>query len=273
MVKKISIVLCLLALVNSGPLCAKNQHKPRHEVNRKSYALEESPWLTKKSAKAISPHLLPTDHPAKPALDSIFKASRATLDVQAFINAGFTIISTQPRSFVIVASHPLLPGYLVKVQYDDELRLKGETPFWKWMVRRCEGAKKIRNIIKKKKLQHFKVARKWIYPLPASPGVPDAPNYAPKPIILLVEDMNLESLDMSINAWRNQMTPEHLDELYTILLVVGGSSYRPDNVALTKDGHFAFIDTEYPFLITDMKKITQYLSPEMQTYWYSLFNL
>lgn len=221
---------------------------------------------------SIVSHLIPLEHPAKPILDNIFQASRATFNRDSFVAAGFQILFTQPRSLVLVARHPLLPGYLVKVQLDDELRTKHGIPFWKWMQNRCEGAKKIGKVIKKKKLKHFKVPNKWIYFLPLLEDVPKTPEYSPKPVILLVEDMDLVSPEVNVEAWKG-MTEEHLNELYTIIIVSGGSSYRADNIVLSHDGRFAFIDTEYPKATPDMKLILLFLSPEMQAHWISLFNM
>jgi hypothetical protein len=71
-------------------------------------------------------------------------------------------------------------------------------------------------------------------------------------------------------AWKTVITREHLNELYLIITKAGGSSYRPDNIWLTKHGKFAFIDTEYPRQKFDYNSIPSYLSPEMRSYWANL---
>src|SRR5437763_4175514 len=71
----------------------------------------------------MRPYLLPETHPMKAAMDSIFK-ERVTRDEKNFIAAGFKIISKRPRSYVYVAKHPKLSGYLVKAYMDTEKRLK-----------------------------------------------------------------------------------------------------------------------------------------------------
>ena len=234
------------------------------------YDLASNPFFSSKERKRISLHLLPSTHPIKPILDAIFLTERATLNEQTFAAAGFTIKFHQPRSFIKVASHPLLPGYLLKVYLDDERRLKQKIPGWQWFVNRVVLAKKIAQCIKKNNIEHFIVPKKWIYPLPVSPFVPIG--YARKNEVLVVEEMKLCSQQESIHAWKTLITKEHLDEFYAIFKHCGGSSYRPDNVVYTQDGKFAFIDTEYVKHPPYYWDLCKYLSPEMAAYWQSLYH-
>lgn len=273
MVKKISMVLLLSALLSINEFSVFPAHGALQAVQQSYGSLTENSLLPEKARKDLLPFLLPNDHPAKAELDAIFSSSRVSLDISTFTAAGFNVLATQPRSFIRVASHPLLPGYLVKVYLDDEVREKHRIPYWKWLTKRCEGAKKIAGVIKKKKIKLFKVAQKWIYPLPLANEVPATPQYAPKAILLLVENMELVPEAENLEAWRTKITQEHLNELYTITVMAGGGSYRPDNIAFSKDGKFAFIDTEYPGSVPDLNVITQFLSSEMQDYWNSLFNM
>jgi hypothetical protein len=228
--------------------------------------LEKNPYFSKQERKRIKPYLMPNDHPIKPILDKIF-SKRALLDADAFAAAGFVTKSVQPHSFIRVASHPETPGYLYKIYLDSELRLKKNTPGWKWFGYRTKNAKTIGDFIKKRKIQYFVVAKKWIYALPIEPSPPSDPLYARKNEILVVEDMNLVSDEENARAWRTVITKEHLDEFYAILTHAGGSSYRIDNVAYTKNGKFAFIDTEYNKKTPDHRAILPHLSPEMAAYW------
>ena len=61
-----------------------------------------------------------------------------------------------------------------------------------------------------------------------------------------------------------------MDELYAVIRRAGGASYRPDNIAMTTDGRFAFIDTEHPDSEHDYESIVPYLSSEMRRYWSNL---
>ncbi len=232
----------------------------------------DNPLIGSKKYKAMKPWVLPSNHPMRARLDSIFLASRAIKDSDAFQNAGFITFKVQPRSFIRVARHPELPGYLVKVYLDDELRLKRNKEGWTWFVKRCQGAKRIAKIIETKKIKNFVVSKKWIYPLPIKPKPPTGPEYAPKTEILIAEDMNIVSLRRSKEAWLTAMTPKHLDELYIIISYGRGRSYRPDNIPYTRDGKFAFIDTEYPDEKANFATPKAYLSPEMAVYWQKLID-
>lgn len=223
-----------------------------------------------KIQERITPFLLPFDHPAKNLLDHIFSFSRFTADDQTLLDADFEILSIQPRSYVRILKHPLLPDFLFKAYVDAETRKKKNLDSWQWLVKRCEGAAAVRHIIKKKKIKFFTVPDKWIYLLPETLLPPD--KYSPPPhlALLLVTDMRLASSKECLYAWKHQITKEHLDELYQIISYAKGSSYRPDNIPLTIDGTFAFIDTEYPSHKPDYDSIKSYLCPEMSLYWEKL---
>lgn len=227
----------------------------------------DNPYMSQEEKNLIRPYIIPSNHPLKKKLDSIFKKQRATLNSQTFAQAGFICKYIQPRSFIQVASHPTMPGYLFKVYLDSEKRIKKNVPGWKWFVRRAQNAEKIRSYIIRKGIKNFKAPKKWIYPLPADPSPPNDPLYVRKNEILVVEDMQLVSKADNFKAWKTVITKDILDELLKIIKYVGGKSYRPDNVPYTKKGVFAFIDTEYTNKIPEVESITPYLSPEMKAYW------
>lgn len=246
---------------------SQNDFSPQHFFATYNN-FDDNPFTSPEAKDQMRPFLLPSQHPSKAALDSIFLSSRATLDEASFEKSGFRTKFKQPRSFIRVASHPLLPGYLVKVYLDSELRLKKGEPGWLWFVRRCIGAKQIRKVIDKKKIRYFSVPQKWIYPLPIDPSPPNDPAYLRKPAILLVQDMQLVPKNENYEAWKTKITRKHLNELYTIISHASGSSYRPGNIPYTKNGKFAFIDTEYPERKNpDFKSIRPHLSSEMRAYW------
>lgn len=226
--------------------------------------------LPDKVNEQISPFLLPLDHPAKPVLDQIFSSFRATANDQALLDAGFYINSIQPRSFVRILSHPLLPGFLFKAYVDAEVRTKKNLASWEWLVKRCQGAAAVRTIIKKKQIKLFTVPDKWIYLLPEGPNDLVDSSHTRHLALLVVTDMNLANQAECLYAWSHYITKEHLNELYQVITYAKGSSYRPDNIPLTINGTFAFIDTEYPTAIPDYISIQAYLSPEMRKYWKKL---
>jgi uncharacterized protein YozE (UPF0346 family) len=211
-------------------------------------------------------YILRENHPAKGALDAIFVSTRATKDEATFQTSGFITLYAKSRSFVRVVRHPSIPGYLLKVYLDSEQRQKRNRTGWERLVLRCEGAEKIRRIIQKEKIKHFQVPGKWLYALPPHPGCTSIE----QPFLLLVEEMDLVSSGENRAAWKTVITREYLNELYLVITKAGGSSYRPDNIWLTKYGKFAFIDTEYPRQKFDYHSIAPYLSEEMRSYWATL---
>jgi hypothetical protein len=240
-----------------------------YSLNLHQYALnnlDNNSLLNKKIRKEITPYLLPRDLPITPAVDQIFSFSRPTFNAVTLIQAGFNILHNQPRSFIIVANHPAVPGMLFKVYLDIDVRLKKNLAGWQWFVRRCAGAEMIKKVIAKKKIKHFKVPAKYIYVLPPT-TIPQSLGIDPKLAVLIVEDMHLVDESFNYAAWKLLITPEILDELYIIISRANGSSYRPDNIPFTQSGHFAFIDTEYPQQNPDFNSIRPYLSVEMYQYW------
>lgn len=229
---------------------------------------DDNPFISEKMRGKIFSYLLPLDHCIKQNLDDIFLEIRATKNLESFYQAGFDVISIRPNSFILVAGHSALPNHLVKVYLDNEGRLKRGLEGWKWFLKRCKGAEQIRKVIERKDLKHFVVPQKWIYPLPINPSPPaNEPVYLRKEVILVVEKMDLVSYEENLEAWRTKITYRHLEEFYAIISRANGSSYRPDNVAFTKQEKFAFIDTEYPTNYPDYQSIKPYLSPEMLIYW------
>lgn len=229
--------------------------------------IAQNPVISPEVAKKIAPYLIPDDHPAKPALDAIFLTSRASHSNQTLLDAGFFILCQQPRSMIRVVKHDLLPGYLLKLVPDNDTRKKFGTPEWEWFVGRCKQAQIVASIIKRKGIKNFVVAKKWLYPLPAQP----APLVEkPHPVILVVTDMNLAPHEENLLAWKTLITPQHLRELYQIMNGTNGITYRPDNIALTKNGKFAIIDTEARKKRPNFLSIRPYLSDEMCAYWDNL---
>jgi hypothetical protein len=228
--------------------------------------LADSSYLNPLLQEQIAPHLLPTDHPINPMLDQIFSNGHATDTPETLREAGFVILNGHTGSFVTVASHPAIPGYIFKLYLNSETRHKigkPERPYPELLISRCIGAKKIKNLILKKQIQHFIVPDKWIYPLPFG-------HLMPQSIILVETEIPLADKTETTSAWKSRITKKHLDELYAILKPGYGSTSLVNNVPYTKTHQFAFIDTEYPRGNPSLKEIKDYLSEEMRTHWKSL---
>lgn len=234
---------------------------------------DTNPYISTDARKAIKPWLLPENNACKPALDSIFLAQRAIMNKDALRQAGFVPLkSYRSQSYITIARHPLLPGYLMKAYLDSELRKKFGKSHWYWLSARCQGASQLRSAISSIKSKYFTVPNKWLYPLPVDPSPPsNDSHYARKYVVLIENDMDILSQEETYRAWNTQITKDHLIELYRIISRAGGSSYRPDNMPPTRSGKFAFIDTEYPDKKTPhYSALNSYLNPTMSAYWKQL---
>ncbi|MBY0529226.1 MAG: hypothetical protein K2P51_03450 [Rhabdochlamydiaceae bacterium] len=211
----------------------------------------------------IAPYLLPETHPLKCVVDHLFSQSRATETMESLVLAGFQIIAAMQNSYIVVAKHSAVPGYVFKIYLDTERRSRDNKPNWRWLINRCYSARMIRLKIAQKKIEHFVVPDKWIYLLPQFPA---SRTSHPAPFILMETDMDIESAQISKNAWKKEVSRSHLNELYAILRH-GYGSVNLGNIPRTKNGKFAFIDTEFSRRRHNLKHVKKYLSNEMAHYW------
>jgi hypothetical protein len=146
---------------------------------------------------------------------------------------------------------------------DSDERIKEGLASWEWMIRRTENRYLVQQAIKKHKMHHFVAAKKWLYLLPFNT------QNSQHIMLLVAEKMDILPLCESVAGWK-QMDCKILDELYTILSSCFAGSWRPDNIALMKNGLFAFVDTEHKATIASFERINRYLDPELVPYWESL---
>jgi|GEM_PF-1431414 len=249
-------------------LVLKNLQKKilTEKQSSKSYPnLDGNPLIDANMRKLMRPYCLPLKHSLKKKLDSIFLSDRVSQNEETFANAGFITLYAQPTSFIRVARHPKLDGFLVKLYLDNETRQKNDIPGWQWLVNRCIGAENVRALIKKKNLKYFSVPDKWIYPLPENPQA--IHKEFQQPIILLVTGMNLSSDSETKEMWRNGITKKHLDELFCILSNGYSSNHLATNIPYSKNGTFTCIDTEHPKRNLSYHHVKAYLFPKMKAYW------
>ncbi|MBA3239371.1 MAG: hypothetical protein H0T62_13655 [Parachlamydiaceae bacterium] len=229
---------------------------------------QANPFYFQVVEKAKSDHrfILKDSHWLKSRLDQIFCKNVIT-DQTSFDASGFVTVCKRP-SRMIVAKHELLPKYLIKTYLLSEKRPTG----WKWMVNRCLGAENIRNLIKEKKLRHFVVPDKWIYPLSNCVAKDDLSDLSERDsdAILVVTRMNIGDTESCRLAWKERATKQVLDELYCILCHGFGSCFLAMNIPYTEEGKFACLDTEYPFRKHKYERAKHHLSPEMRLYWEQL---
>lgn len=241
-----------------------HSHLPKTDLRLQAYSY---PDVASDIWDAVRPYLIPDNHPAKPRLDRIFCASRATLDPTSFRKAGFPRNRPGRFSRVMASTHPQLQEYFVKAFADTELGILFD---WKKWLHRIAGAHAIRECVHRHGYQaHFKVPRKWIYPLPKHPSPPSSSRYLRKNFILVVD--NVRSVGHANNEkwYRDEISPRVLFELFTIMDEMGlFDSVYAFNVPVCKDGKIAFIDTEYhhrwpvPFY-----KFNRYLSKSNKKLW------
>jgi hypothetical protein len=211
--------------------------------------------------------LMPSVHPARVLLETLCRRSNIIDNEGAFCEAGFEVRVKKLRSLMRVATHPALVTYIFKVFFVEERQCEREkSRGWKGFPARCRQADRIRGVIQERGIRHFKVPHKWLFYPPYHPscGLDD------QPMILVAEYQDLLSRRENEHAWLNSVTESHLDELYAIIDGAGGVSCRPDNIALTRQGQFCFIDTEHSSETRDYESITPYLSNRMCQYWAEL---
>jgi hypothetical protein len=211
--------------------------------------------------------LMPSVHPARVLLETLCRRSSIIDNEGAFYEAGFEVRVKKLRSLMRVATHPALVTYIFKVFFVEERQCEREkSRGWKGFPTRCRQADRIRGVIQERGIRYFKVPHKWLFYPPCHPscGLDD------RPMILVAEYQDLLSRRENEHAWLNSVTERHLDELYAIIDGAGGVSCRPDNIALTRQGQFSFIDTEHSSETRDYESITPYLSNRMSQYWAEL---
>lgn len=238
-----------------------------HSLSSSEFFAQNTSFLPEKTSKKITPYLLPTNHVAKPLLDAIFSQAGVIENEASLQEAGFQILRHMGGSFITVAKHPAFPGYIFKLYLDSESRVKNKIPHEESLYNRCVGAARIRKFIKENKIRYFTVPDKWLYVLP---GDPFSEETSPQRFILIATDMQLESDALSAFAWKHFVSKKQIDELYLILKQGYGSSSIVNNIPYTKQGKFAFTDTEYPKRKIHMRGVKKFLSEEMQEYWETL---
>lgn len=214
---------------------------------------------------SLEPYFLPSNHPIKPKLDYLFK-KRISLSKSTLEQAGFSPIYERKPTNIRIGRHSALRGYILKLFLDTQPQLTE----WKNWIDRIEGAKVIKEAIKKNKFSRFDVPKKWIYPLPKA--VLPVGNYHAKHFILVVEDMNLLSSTENKKAYQEKVSSQTLRELFFLLTDCGLlDSVYIDNIPFNKSGRICFVDTEHHHKWpVPYERLTGAFSPKMQLYWKKL---
>ena len=227
-----------------------------------------SKYVNNEVWRQVQNYLIPDNHPIKEKLNEIFSRSRALADQESMKAAGFDTLPPQHQTQMIVAKHPELRGYVLKIYLDEQKYYRGRPEHYHW-IKRIKGTRLIRAYLNK----HgdgslFKAPQKWIYLLPDDPSPPS--HDGRKNFILVAEDMELFDEKMNESLWGSEwVTEDLLKTLYRITTDLGlRDSANPSNCPLSIDGKGAFVDTEV-YHRSDVRywKLTPFLSPSMQAYW------
>ena len=225
------------------------------------------PGLSDDDWQTIIPHLLPADHPAKDALDKIFKGYTPGMnDKETFINLGFTTPSIKGLH-IYALFHPTVKGYMIKAYRPAYHAFTPPGNDWQTWLKRIECADIYRREIESNKYgKLLKVPQKWIYALPPNPN---ATEYTPTNFLLVAEDMNLVDKVTNRKYYNKLTTKNHLRAIFNIVTKHGFSDGCSHNNAVwSKDKKIAFVDTEtfnkWPVRSHCMK---EYLSPNMRRWW------
>lgn len=221
-----------------------------------------NPYVPVEIWNEVEPYFLPIEHPVKKKLDRIFQKKRVTLSEQTFVEAGFTITRLNRPINAVVTGHKDLKGYLVKVYLDTQPAI----PDWQMWLRRIKGVEIIQECLDKHQFKDFVLPKKWIYPLPANPSPPINEAYNRKNFILVVEDMHILDNKKNAKAYKEMLTPNVLNDLYTILTECGLTDcIWIGNMPFTKKKKIAFIDTElFHNGVPEFEKLKIFFSEPMQ---------
>lgn len=263
---RILIFVFLLSNIG-GSLCGHfvsiTEHTEKHTfVEKGPRTSVDDPEVFEK----IKPYLLPDNCRAAAVLKQILSKRDVLSSTETLENAGFQLIcSRKEKTRLIVVSHPLLKGFLLKV-YSEDLR---HSEWTRW-VRRIKGALCLQAIIDENKRykKYFKVPKKWIYILPKENR---GKGEFARESVLLVEDMQITDKETNRALHRVLWSYAGLDALYTVLQKSGFSDGHIDNLPFSTDHRVAFIDTEYTNQANvHFDWLTKWFADSKQPYWEAL---
>lgn len=210
---------------------------------------------------------LPSDHLVRKKLDHLFESKDRVISDEALLaNAVFEVMpKIKVTQQVTLATHPLIEGFIFKIYIDSQFLISDYPCF----TRRIEGAKLIKNLIKKHHYSHlFRVPNKWLYKLPNSPPPKWVVFDNVKSHILVIERLDTLSLKENTLKWYQMNSKELLDSILQIAIEAKALILSQNNLLWCKDGTLAIIDTES----VNMEKIPfstldNALNPTMKKYW------
>ena len=206
-------------------------------------------------------YALPQTHPFKSTVNFLFADPNVLQDEISLSAAGFITHDIRKRNSMRVVSHPSVPGYLFKLFLRSETsrqRLAWQRDIF---IDRCKSARILQKVIRINRMKHFVVPSKWLI---------EVKTRGFHTYVLMVTKINVLNTKRSERAWKTRASSELLQELHTLLQKVQISPRLASNLPYTKEGKFAFIDTERRTYDFDILLV--YLSRKMQKYWSQLIS-
>jgi len=161
-----------------------------------------------------------------------------------------------------VAKHPALPGYVVKVLFDDQKRVSDIGRLGTRLV----GARLVQEIIASQGLTRVKAPGMWAYPILLAEPFPRSGQYKRKHFIVIAEDVRPLPQEENHSLWKSEaVTKQHLDELYQIIKFMRFHDMNPSNIPFCEDGDLYIVDFEdYWRPVPNFSGVTTSLSIENQ---------
>ncbi len=232
------------------------------------YNYPANPHIPDEVWELVKPYFLPSNHPLKKQLDTIFSRERLTQNVNVLSRNGFDRCYIRSFSHLVVTKHPMLRGYWLKLFTDEQ-----DITDYPILIHRIKGAHAIREAIDQHGYNNFfSVPNKWLYPLPPEPSPPSG--HYRKNFILIAEDMNIYKKKDNYKKWHSKISPPRALAIYTLLQELGlNDCIYPFNLPFCENGKQAFIDTEHhhnwPVRFHSM---TQHLPKALENYWYEIID-
>lgn len=156
-------------------------------------------------------------HPAKKALDAIFKARRVTKSYKDIKEAGFSVREEQTNG-LLTCTHPEIEGYFIDLALDSYIGMKAPKKF-RLAVERM-GA--LSEEIRKKGLENtFAIAQMWSYLLPQSPPASWWLEGDQKILALVRQNLGELSFRNNLEHWKGDIDLNIMKDLFRFAFETG----------------------------------------------------
>lgn len=227
----------------------------------------QNQYFTDEAWENIQQYLIADDHPAKKGLDKIFSKAKVIDSLRSMQEAGFTFLQSKRIDKIIVATHPKIPGYVIKAFLDE---FRQERIIYNSLIKRIRGCQLIQKSISNHHYQQIlKAPKKYLYFIPYQPIGKN--KHLSNQFILVEDKMDIMNDKQNKTLWKSRrVTRKLLKALATVMNEVGLSDLAPRNCPFCSDGKVAFVDTAGNGKEPNFYKLFPYLSSDMGSYWLRL---